>query len=306
MYAPRRARVNPGVRSRDNDVAHRLAPTQCCGQHSRSVSIATGAAMNPQELAQQTDMLWKMVLEYAPPVLGALLVLFAGWTIANWLRRFVTGALEKTKIDATLKPVIASVVRYIVLGLTLMVVMQQFGVQTASLLALLGTIGLAIGLALQGTLSNVAAGLMLLFLRPFEVGNHVEAGGAEGIVLGIDLFHTNLRTTDGVDIVIPNASILSGTIKNMSAFPERIISTTFTLPADSEPGKALDLIRASLASQPLLAHERENNVSIKSISGGGAEILISAWVKNEHYRDARTQLLLEIKEQFKKAKIALG
>jgi small conductance mechanosensitive channel len=251
-------------------------------------------------------MLWKLVLEYAPPILGALLVLFAGWTIANWLRRFVTGTLEKTKIDSTLKPVIASVVRYIVLALTLMVVLQQFGVQTASLLALLGTIGLAIGLALQGTLSNVAAGLMLLFLRPFEVGDHVEAGGAEGIVLGIDLFHTNLRTTDGVDIVIPNGAILSGTIKNMSTFPERIISTSFTLPPEAEPGAALSLIRETLAAQPLIAHERENSVSIKSIAGGGAEIQIAAWVKNEHYRDTRTQLLVDIKERFKKAKVALG
>jgi small conductance mechanosensitive channel len=262
--------------------------------------------MNPQELAAQTSVLWKLMLEYAPPVLGALLVLFAGWTIANWLRRFVTSALEHTKIDATLKPVIASVARYIVLAMTLMVVLQQFGVQTASLLALLGTIGLAIGLALQGTLSNVAAGIMLLFLRPFEVGNHVEAGGAEGVVLGIDLFHTNLRTIDGVDIVIPNGSILSGTIKNMSAFPERVISTSFTLPADADPGKALTMIRESLAAQKTIDMGRDNSVSIRSITGGGAEIQIAAWVKNADYRDTRTSLLLDIKERFQKAKIALG
>jgi small conductance mechanosensitive channel len=262
--------------------------------------------MNPQELAQQTSLLWKLMLEYAPPVLGALAVLFAGWTIANWLRRFVTRALERTKIDATLKPVIASVARYVVLALTLMVVLQQFGVQTASLLALLGTIGLAIGLALQGTLSNVAAGIMLLFLRPFEVGNHVEAGGAEGVVLGIDLFHTNLRTIDGVDIVIPNGSILSGTIKNMSAFPERVISTSFTLPADADPAKALTLIRAAMDAQTTIDPGRDNSISIRSITGGGAEIQIAAWVKNENYRDTRTALLLDIKERFQKAKIALG
>jgi small conductance mechanosensitive channel len=262
--------------------------------------------MDPKDIALQTSALWRLTLEYAPPILGALLVLFAGWTIANWLRRFVTKGLEKTKIDATLKPVIASVVRYIVLGLTLMVVLQQFGVQTASLLALLGTIGLAIGLALQGTLSNVAAGLMLLFLRPFEVGNHVEAGGAEGIVLGIDLFHTNLRTTDGVDIVIPNGAILSGTIKNMSAFPERIISTSFTLPPDADPGKALGLVREAIAAQPSIDATKDNTIAIKSITGGGAELQIGAWVRNEDYRDTRTALLLDIKERFTKAKIALG
>jgi small conductance mechanosensitive channel len=262
--------------------------------------------MNPTEIAQQTSALWKLTLEYAPPIIGALLVLFAGWTIANWVRKLVTRGLEKTKIDATLKPVIASIVRYIVLGLTIMVVMQQFGVQTASLLALLGTIGLAIGLALQGTLSNVAAGLMLLFLRPFEVGDHVEAGGAEGVVLGIDLFHTNLRTTDGVDIVIPNGSILSGTIKNMSTFPERIIETSFTLPPDADPAKALAIIREAMAEETRIDPARENSVAIKSIMGGGAELQIGAWVKNEDYRDTRTALLLDVKERFAKAKIALG
>ena len=262
--------------------------------------------MDPKELAQQTSMLWKLVLEYAPPIVGALLVLFIGWTIANWVRRFVTQALERTKIDATLKPVIASVVRYIILGLTIMVVMQQFGVQTASLLALLGTIGLAIGLALQGTLSNVAAGLMLLFLRPFEVGNHVEAGGAEGVVLGIDLFHTNLRTTDGVDIVIPNGAILSGTIKNMSAFPERIIDSVINLPADTDTGKALSASRDLSGRQESILKDRENSVSIKALPGGGAEIHIAAWVRNEEYRDARTALLLAIKERFVKDKLAMA
>lgn len=262
--------------------------------------------MDTKDIAEQTSMLWKLMLEYAPPVIGALVVLFAGWTIANWARRLVESALARTKVDATLKPVIASVVRYIVLALTLMVVLQQFGVQTASLVALLGTIGLAIGLALQGTLSNVAAGLMLLFLRPFEVGNHVEAGGAEGIVLGIDLFHTNLRTTDGVDIVIPNSSILSGTIKNMSAFPERIINTTVSLPAGTNAGKALNAIREVLAAQPAIVRETENSVSIKSLAGGGAEIQISAWVRNEDYRDAKTALLLAIKERFAKDKLDMA
>jgi small conductance mechanosensitive channel len=262
--------------------------------------------MDTKEIVVQTSLLWKLVLEYAPPMIGALIVLFVGWTIANWVRRLVISGLEKTKIDATLKPVIASVVRYIVLGLTLMAVLQQFGVQTASLLAVLGTVGIAIGLALQGTLSNVAAGLMLLFLRPFEVGNHVEAGGAEGVVLGIDLFHTNLRTTDGVDIVIPNSAILSGTIKNMSAFPERIIDVVITLPAETDAGKAMKAMQDVLAKLPMLPKDRENSVAIKALPGGGAEVHIAAWVKNEDYRDARTALLLAIKERFAKDKLAMA
>jgi small conductance mechanosensitive channel len=262
--------------------------------------------MNAQDVAQQTSMLARLLMEYAPPVLGALAVLFIGWTIANWLRRFVASALAKTKVDATLRPVIASAARYLALGLTLMVVLQQFGVQTASLLALLGTIGLAIGLALQGTLSNVAAGLMLLFLRPFEVGNHVEAGGAEGIVLGIDLFHTNLRTVDGVDIVIPNGAILSGAIRNMSTFPERVISTTVTVAADTDVAQAVDKARAIIVAHPKVQKEREHSVAVRGLAGGGAEMHLLCWVKNEDYRQTRSDLLSSVKTEFEKAGLKLG
>lgn len=262
--------------------------------------------MNAQDVANQTSALMKMVMEYAPPILGALAVLFIGWTIANWLQRFISRALDRTKVDATLKPLIASVVRYVVLGITLMVVLQQFGVQTASLIAVLGTIGLAIGLALQGTLSNVAAGLMLLFLRPFEVGDHVDAGGAEGIVLGIDLFHTNLRTVDGVDIVIPNGSILSGAIKNMSRFPERIIALNIAVAADADLGKAVAALREVVASQPDLKQTGENTVFVRALPGGGGELSVSAWVKNDQFRTARSALLLAIKERFVREGIAFA
>lgn len=262
--------------------------------------------MNAQDVASQTSLMLRLVMEYAPPILGALLVLFVGWTLANWLRRFVAAALDKTKIDATLKPVIASVARYIALGATIMVVLQQFGVQTASLLALIGTIGLAIGLALQGTLSNVAAGLMLLFLRPFEVGNHVEAGGAEGVVLGIDLFHTNLRTTDGVDIVIPNASVLSGSIRNMSAFPERVIASSFVVAADSDVTQAIGIARAVISENPKAQKDRDWSVAVKSLQGGAAEVAFSVWVRNEDYRETRSALLAELRRRFSDAGVKLG
>ncbi|MBM3608247.1 MAG: mechanosensitive ion channel [Alphaproteobacteria bacterium] len=263
--------------------------------------------MNKDDIAAQGSAFFRLVMEYAPPVIGALLVLFAGWTIASWLFRFVSRSLEKTKVDVTLQPVIASVVRYIVLALTLMVVLQQFGVQTASLLALLGTIGLAIGLALQGTLSNVAAGLMLLFLRPFEVNNRVIVGeGLEGIVLGVDLFHTNLRTTEGVDIVIPNGVILSGAIRNLSNFPERVVRTEITVALESDPGQAAKAVREALEENNLLIAEREKIVSIRSLSAAGSLLAVHAWVKNEDFAAARNDLLASIRRKLLERDIKLG
>ncbi|MGL4496444.1 MAG: mechanosensitive ion channel family protein [Beijerinckiaceae bacterium] len=262
--------------------------------------------MNAQDVANQTSALMRLVMLYAPPVLGAFAVLIIGWILAGWLQRFVQRGLDRTKVDATLKPLIASIVRYVILGITLMVVLQQFGVETASLIAVLGTIGLAIGLALQGTLSNVAAGLMLLFLRPFEVGDHVEAGGAEGNVLGIDLFHTNLRTVDGVDIVIPNGAILSGAIKNMSRFPERIIAVNISVAADADLGKAVTALRETVAAQPDLKHAGENNVFVRALPAGGGELSLTVWVKNEQFRAARSALLMAIKERFVRDGIAFA
>ena len=262
--------------------------------------------MNSNEIVAQTSAVWKLLLEYAPPVIGALIVLLVGRWLASWLFGFTTRALQKTKVDATLQPVIASIVRYIALGLTLLVVLQQFGVQTASLLAILGTIGLAVGLALQGTLSNVAAGLMLLFLRPFEVGDHVEAGGAEGVVLGIDMFHTNLRTTDGVDIVIPNGNILSGTIKNMSNFPERVVETTVNVALDSDPERAAAIVRDVLATESTVIQDRDRTVAVKTLTSGGCELKISAWVRNEDYAGARSNILTGIRARFTSEGVQLG
>lgn len=262
--------------------------------------------MNGQDLANQTSAYFKLAMDYLPPIIGALIVLFVGRLLANWIYSFVTRALQKTKVDMTLQPVIASVARYVVLGLTLLVVLQQFGVQTASLLAILGTIGLAVGLALQGTLSNVAAGLMLLFLRPFEVGDQIEAGGATGMVLGIDMFHTNLRTTDGVDIVIPNSNILSGTIRNMSNFPERVVSSKLTIALESDPDKAAALVRDILEANTNIIKDRPRTVSLKSLSGGGCELECSAWVRNEDYADVRSAILVAMRERFAKADIKLA
>ena len=134
-------------------------------------------------------------------------------------------------MDLTLKPLIASLARYAILILTLLLVVQQFGVQTTSLIAVLGAAGLAIGLALQGTLSNVASGVMLLVLRPFRVGHFVEiAGGKQGTVREIGLFTTLMITRDGVYVSIPNSAVFGATIINYTR--ERLRRVTFLVPVD--------------------------------------------------------------------------
>lgn len=181
-------------------------------------------------------------------VIGVI-ILVVGWMAATYAKRGLDVALAKVPMDLTLKPLISSLTRYGILILTLLLVVQQFGVQTTSLIAVLGAAGLAIGLALQGTLSNVASGVMLLVLRPFRVGHFVEvAGGRQGKVREIGLFTTLIITRDGVYISIPNSSIFGAVVMNFTR--ERLRRVTFLVPVDraNDLDKTRDVIANTLAS----------------------------------------------------------
>jgi small conductance mechanosensitive channel len=159
-----------------------------------------------------------------------IIILCIGWMLATWAKRALEAGLARLPLDATLKPLLASLARYAILLLTLLLVIGNFGVQTTSLIAVLGATGLAIGLALQGTLSNVASGVMLLVLRPFRVGQFVEIAGKQGTVREIGLFTCLMTTRDNVYVSIPNSEIFGGTIVNYSR--ERLRRVTFPVPVD--------------------------------------------------------------------------
>jgi small conductance mechanosensitive channel len=163
-------------------------------------------------------------------MVAAIVILCIGWTLATYVKRWLSAGLSHLPLDATLKPLLASLVRYAILIITLVLVLEQFGVQTTSLIAVLGAAGLAIGLAMQGTLSNVAAGVMILVLRPFRVGHFISAGGQQGTVREIGLFTTMLITRDLVFVSIPNAAIFGSVITNYTG--ERLRRVTFTVPVD--------------------------------------------------------------------------
>ncbi|MFC2174105.1 mechanosensitive ion channel family protein, partial [Acidobacteriota bacterium] len=150
-------------------------------------------------------------------VIGALAVLILGWVGAKIVRRWVRKGLEKSLDDRTLVPFLSGLAYYSILTFVLMAVLALFGIQTTSIIAVLGAAGLAVGLALQGTLSNFAAGVMLLFFRPFSAGDFVEAGGTSGKVHEVGIFSTKMNTPDNKLIIIPNSMIYGQTIVNYTA-----------------------------------------------------------------------------------------
>lgn len=175
------------------------------------------------------------IIDSALSLTGGVATLIIGLFIAGRMGRFIRTALTRiSRIDKTLVPVAASVVRYAIIIVTIVVMLGQFGVQTTSIIAVLGAAGIAIGLALQGTLSNVAAGVMLLILRPFEAGHWIETNGISGTVKEIGLFTTKIDTFDNVFISVPNSTIWSSTIINHAKHQKRRMDLNIGIGYDSD------------------------------------------------------------------------
>ena len=181
---------------------------------------------------QQMDWITKateMAIEYAPMVLGALLTLIIGFLLAGYLTGITRKAMEKRNIDASLVPFISSLINVGIKLLVMLSAASMFGFEVTSFVAILGALAFAIGMALQGNLSHMAAGIMVLFFKPFKVGDFIVAQGYSGTVREIQIFNTILNTLDNRIIIIPNGAITSGPIENLSANPERKVPMTFSI-----------------------------------------------------------------------------
>lgn len=236
-----------------------------------------------------------------------ILILAIGWMAATWAKRGLEMGLARLPIDLTLKPLIASLARYGILILTVLLVVQQFGVQTTSLIAVLGAAGLAVGLALQGTLSNVASGVMLLVLRPFRVGQFVEiAKGRQGTVREIGLFTTLIITRDGVFISIPNSAIFGDDIINYTR--ERIRRITFTVPVDwvNDLDKVETVITEALSANVLVLKEPAPSAVAYELQEYAVVMRARAYVRSADYWRGLWALQKEVKTALDKAQVLIA
>ena len=222
--------------------------------------------------------------EYGLSVLGAITILIIGWWIAGWARNTVAKGLGKVKaIDATLVPFLSALVRYVILIIVLIAVLNQFGVQTASIIAVVGAAGLAIGLALQGTLQNVAAGVMLLILRPFKLGDFIDAGGQAGTVVEIGLFTTELKTVDGLFKAVPNSAIWGATVTNFSRNPTRRIDLLASISYGDDLDGAMKVLKGILDAEPRVLKDPAPEVMLMAMASSSIDINLRAWTNTGDY-----------------------
>jgi small conductance mechanosensitive channel len=225
-----------------------------------------------------------MAVDGAFNFLIAVLILIAGWMVARWMGRWLHDVVERSRlIDETLKPLLVNGVRYAILAVTVVAVLSQFGVQTTSLIALLGAAGLAVGLALQGTLSNVASGVMLLVLRPFRVFEKIKVADATGTVREIGLFRTEIVTDDGNFVSIPNATIFSGTIINVSR--ERNRRTNFTVEIDRAENidEVQKTILECLARDKRILEKPAPTVEVETLGPISTTLTVQVWLENRNF-----------------------
>ena len=240
--------------------------------------------LQQEQILNLLDQALDLGVDYGLDVLGALIILVGGWMLAGWVRRKLLRLLARTpRLDQTLHPVIANVVRYAILVFVAIAVLAQFGVQTTSVIALLGAAGLAIGLALQGTLQNIAAGIMLLFLRPFRVGDYIDAEGLSGTVNEIGLFTTHLRTYDGIYLEAPNSQLWNRAILNYSRVDSRRLDIVVGIGYGDDIDKAQTALMDLMTSDSRANAEPEPQVLVKELGDSSVNLNLRCWVDAGDY-----------------------
>ncbi|MEL6280346.1 MAG: mechanosensitive ion channel domain-containing protein [Pseudomonadota bacterium] len=237
---------------------------------------------------------------YAVNVAVAAAILIVGYVFAGWAGSAVKSMGERNeRVDNTLASFFGSIIRYAILAMVAIAVLDRFGVETTSLVALIGAAGLAIGLALQGTLSNLAAGVMLIMFRPFKVGDYVDAGGHSGTVKGIALFTTELATVDNVQIIMPNGAIWGSPIVNYSAHDDRRVDLVFGVSYDSDLKVAEQAINDVIAAdQRVKDAPAAPFVAVTNLGDSSVDFTVRVWCDAADYWMLKFDLTRAVKEKF--------
>ncbi len=240
----------------------------------------------------------KFVAPWSMKIFIALLIFLIGQMVAKIIARILGKVLSHTKLDKILVDFIQSLVNALLLVFVIVAALDQLGVNTNSVIAVLGAAGLAIGLALQGSLQNFAAGFMLLIFRPFKDGDFVEAAGTSGIVDKIGIFSTTLRTGDNKEVIIPNGSIYSSNIINYSKRPTRRIDMIFSIGYHDDIRLARDVIAGIIKTEPRILFEPEPQIVVGELGASSVNFYVRPWVKTDDYWDVRFSLNEKIKLAF--------
>ena len=255
---------------------------------------------------QMTQQGIALLIHYGISIIGAIIILIIGRMVAGWAKTMTAKWLGRSgKIDQSINDFLSNCARYVVLIFTLIMVLSQFGIETTSLIAIFGAAGLAVGLALQGTLSNIAAGVMLLIFKPFKVGDFVEAAGVAGTVKSISLFVTELATPDNVQILSPNGSVWGATVKNFSHHATRRVDFVVGIDYSDDIDKAMDTIHAVINADARAHKDPAPMVVVGNLGDNSVDLTVRVWCNAGDYWGIKFDFTKAFKEKLDSAGISI-
>lgn len=246
-----------------------------------------------------------LVKTYGPQVVLALVTLVIGFSLVNMFSKVVKKAMEKKEFDKSLSTFLVSLIRISLKVMVLISVAGMVGIQTTSFIAILGAAGLAVGLALKGSLENFAGSVLILVFKPFRVGHVIEVDGRMGEVKDIQIFSTVIRTVDNKTVIIPNGGLASGTIINLSTEPIRRIDLKFGIGYDDDLKKAKDILKEIITSDTRVLTEPAPNVAVSELGDSSVNFVFRPWVKTEDYWAVYFDMVEKVKLTFDKEGISI-
>ena len=254
--------------------------------------------MNAETTKQALDSMIPLVTSYGLSIIGAAVILIIGRLISNLLGKMVAKSLERAKIDPSLIGFLVSLTKIGIMVFAVIAALAKFGVETTSFVAVMGAVGFAIGFALQGSLSNFAAGVMILFFKPIKVGDLVEVAGHLGTIEDISLFVTIMNTLDNRRIIIPNGKITSDVINNLNANGLRRVDMTAGISYGDDMNMAKKLCLEVLQNHPQILAEPAPQVAIAEMADSSVNLVVRPWVHPDHYWDVWFDVTQGIKDAF--------
>ncbi len=238
-------------------------------------------------------------------LLAAIVIFFIGQWIAVFVRRLVRGLMSKANVDPTLASFVGNLTYYSVLAFAVIAALNRLGVQTASLIAILGAAGLAVGLALQGSLANFAAGVLIIIFRPFNVGDLIEAADVLGEVLDIQLFTTTLATLDNKQVIVPNSSLTGSNIINYTVRGKLRVDTVIGVAYEADIDQVRQVISEVLESDPLVLKEPTPTIAVMELGDSSVNFAVRPWAKPEDYWSVYFNVHENVKKRLDAAGISI-
>ena len=238
-------------------------------------------------------------------LLMALAILIVGRQLVKLILRLITVALEKSKVEDTVRIFVTNLLNTLLMILVFIAAINQLGIETTSIIAVLGAAGLAIGLALQGSLSNFAAGILIVIYRPYKVGDYIEAGNHAGTVKDIQIFSTVLKTPDNKIVVVPNGSIMNGSIVNYSDQDTRRVDLIISCSYEDDIDKVRSVLEDILKKEKRILKDPKPQVAVAELADSSVNFIFRPWVKRTDYLPVYYSLLEEVKKRFDKEGISI-